>query len=114
MCLLVYCGCFFFFVFTAFPQMCVTAIGNLMQASVKEGSPRTMFSKERDIIPFIDSHWEGMTTMPRRVTQSWHSTVSWICCYMYYFGLFFCLNFVVSYPKYEMNFNKKVFCCLYL
>ncbi|XP_069680550.1 set1/Ash2 histone methyltransferase complex subunit ASH2 [Periplaneta americana] len=58
-----------------FPQMCVTAIGNLMQASVKEGSPRTMFSKERDIIPFIDSHWEGMTTMPRRVTQSWHSTI---------------------------------------
>ncbi|PSN44435.1 Set1/Ash2 histone methyltransferase complex subunit ASH2 [Blattella germanica] len=59
----------------AFPQMCVTAIGNLMQASVKEGSPRTMFSKDRDIIPFIDSHWEGMTTMPRRVTQSWHSTI---------------------------------------
>ncbi|KDR18916.1 set1/Ash2 histone methyltransferase complex subunit ASH2 isoform X1 [Zootermopsis nevadensis] len=58
-----------------FPQMCVTAIGNLMQASVKEGSPRVMFSKERDIIPFIDSHWEGMTTMPRRVTQSWHSTI---------------------------------------
>lgn len=55
--------------------MCVTAIGNLMQASVKEGSPRTMFSKERDIIPFIDSHWEGMTTMPRRVTQSWHVTI---------------------------------------
>jgi len=52
--------------------MCVTAVGNLMQASVKEGSPCTMFSKERDIIPFIDSHWEGMTTMPRRVTQSWH------------------------------------------
>lgn len=59
----------------AFPQMCVTAIGNMMQASVKEGSPRTMFSKERDIIPFIDSHWEGMTTMPRRVTQSWHATI---------------------------------------
>lgn len=59
-----------------FPQMCVTALGNLMQASVKEGSPRTMFSKERDIIPFIDSHWEGMTTMPRRVTQSWHSTIN--------------------------------------
>jgi hypothetical protein len=61
--------------------MCVTAIGNLMQASVKEGSPRIMFSKERDIIPFIDSHWEGMTTMPRRVTQSWHSTVSCLCCF---------------------------------
>jgi Set1/Ash2 histone methyltransferase complex subunit ASH2 len=68
----------------AFPQMCVTALGNLMQASVKEGSPRTMFSKERDIIPFIDSHWEGMTTMPRRVTQSWHSTVS--CLLLFFSG----------------------------
>ncbi|KAK7865162.1 hypothetical protein R5R35_002221 [Gryllus longicercus] len=59
----------------AFPQMCITALGNLMQASVKEGNPRRLFSKDRDIIPFIDSHWEGMTTMPRRVTQSWHSTI---------------------------------------
>ncbi|XP_046668089.1 set1/Ash2 histone methyltransferase complex subunit ASH2 isoform X1 [Homalodisca vitripennis] len=58
-----------------FPQMCVTAIGNLTQASIKEGKPRTKFSKERDIIPFIDAHWEGMTTTSRRVTQSWHSTV---------------------------------------
>lgn len=56
--------------------MCVTAIANLTQASVKEGRPRMKFSKDRDIIPFIDSHWEGMTTTPRRVTQSWHSTVS--------------------------------------
>nr|CAD7399030.1 unnamed protein product [Timema cristinae] len=55
--------------------MCLTAIGNLMQASVKEGSPRTLFSKDREIIPFIDCHWESMTTMPRRVTQSWHMTV---------------------------------------
>ncbi|XP_063216211.1 set1/Ash2 histone methyltransferase complex subunit ASH2 isoform X2 [Bacillus rossius redtenbacheri] len=58
-----------------FSQMCVTAIGNLTQASVKAGVPRAMFSKDREIIPFIDSHWEGMTTMPRRVTQSWHATV---------------------------------------
>ncbi|XP_067009311.1 set1/Ash2 histone methyltransferase complex subunit ASH2 isoform X2 [Anabrus simplex] len=57
------------------PEMCVTALGNLMQASIKEGSPRSMFSKDKDIIPFIESHWEGMTTMPRRVTQSWHSTI---------------------------------------
>nr|CAD7568241.1 unnamed protein product [Timema californicum] len=58
-----------------FPQMCVTAIGNLMQASVKEGKPRKMFSKDHDIVPFIDCHWEGMTTMARRVTQSWHATI---------------------------------------
>ncbi|KAF4517988.1 hypothetical protein B566_EDAN008823 [Ephemera danica] len=59
----------------AFPQMCITAIANLMQASIKEGAPKSMFSKDREIIPFIDNHWEGMTTMPRRVTQSWHSTI---------------------------------------
>ncbi|XP_049792605.1 set1/Ash2 histone methyltransferase complex subunit ASH2-like [Schistocerca nitens] len=59
----------------AFTQMCVTALGNLKHASAKEGTPRTMFSKDKEIVPFIDLHWEGMTTMPRRVTQSWHSTI---------------------------------------
>ncbi|XP_065344376.1 set1/Ash2 histone methyltransferase complex subunit ASH2 [Cloeon dipterum] len=58
-----------------FPHMCITAIANLMQASIKEGMPRTMFSKDLDIIPFMESHWEGMTTMSRRVTQSWHATI---------------------------------------
>ncbi|XP_075217314.1 set1/Ash2 histone methyltransferase complex subunit ash2 isoform X2 [Lycorma delicatula] len=58
-----------------FPQMCVTALGNLMQQSIKEGTPQTCFSKDKHIIPFIESHWEGMTTIPRRVTQSWHATV---------------------------------------
>ncbi|XP_065199771.1 set1/Ash2 histone methyltransferase complex subunit ASH2 [Planococcus citri] len=56
-------------------QLCVTAIGNLIQSSIKEGKPKKYFSKDKDIIPFIDSHWEGMTTTARRVTQSWHSTV---------------------------------------
>lgn len=57
-------------------QICITALGNLAQASVKEGKPKTMFNKDKEIIPFIDTYWEGMTTMPRRVTQSWHATVS--------------------------------------
>ncbi|RZF45134.1 hypothetical protein LSTR_LSTR000544 [Laodelphax striatellus] len=58
-----------------FPQMCVTALGNLMQQSIKEGASQTQFSKDKHIIPFIDCHWDSMTTTPRRVTQSWHSTV---------------------------------------
>ncbi|XP_045765530.1 set1/Ash2 histone methyltransferase complex subunit ASH2 isoform X1 [Maniola jurtina] len=58
-----------------FPQMCLTAIANLKQESSKEGSNRNMFSKDRDIIPYIDQYWEAMTTMPRRVTQSWYATV---------------------------------------
>lgn len=58
-----------------FPQMCVTALANLQQISLKDGSNRMIFSKDKDVIPFIEQHWEGMTTMPRRVTQSWHATV---------------------------------------
>ncbi|CAB3221102.1 unnamed protein product [Arctia plantaginis] len=58
-----------------FPQMCLTAIANLKQDSVKVGSNRHLFSKDREIIPYIDQYWEAMTTMPRRVTQSWYATV---------------------------------------
>ncbi|CAH0763569.1 unnamed protein product [Diatraea saccharalis] len=58
-----------------FPQMCLTAIANLRQESVKDGSNKLLFSKDREIIPYIDQYWEAMTTMPRRVTQSWYATV---------------------------------------
>ncbi|KAL9694160.1 hypothetical protein quinque_013445 [Culex quinquefasciatus] len=57
------------------PQMCITAIANLRQASIKEGKPRLMFSKDQDIIPYMDHYWESMTTMSRRSTQSWYATV---------------------------------------
>lgn len=62
-------------IISEFPQMCVTALANLQQSSLKDGSNRMIFSKDKDVIPFIEQHWEGMTTMPRRVTQSWHATV---------------------------------------
>ncbi|XP_032796232.1 set1/Ash2 histone methyltransferase complex subunit ASH2 isoform X2 [Daphnia magna] len=58
-----------------FTQMCITTIANLMQNSTKEGTSRQYFSRDREIVPYIDSHWEYLTTMPRRVTQSWHSTI---------------------------------------
>lgn len=54
------------FCFLAFPQMCLTAIANLRQESVKDGSNKLLFSKDREIIPYIDQYWEAMTTMPRR------------------------------------------------
>ncbi|CAH0558837.1 unnamed protein product [Brassicogethes aeneus] len=57
-------------------QMCITAIANLHQTSVKDGNNKTMFSKEKEIIPFIDYYWEAITTTSRRVTQSWHVTVT--------------------------------------
>ncbi|KAF5276970.1 hypothetical protein FQR65_LT16110 [Abscondita terminalis] len=56
-------------------QMCVTAIANLQQESHKGGINRIMFSKDKEIIPYIEYHWEALTTTARRVTQSWHSTV---------------------------------------
>ncbi|KPJ05990.1 Set1/Ash2 histone methyltransferase complex subunit ASH2 [Papilio machaon] len=49
-----------------FPQMCLTAIANLQQESSKEGNNKMLFSKDREIIPYIDQYWEAMTTMPRR------------------------------------------------
>lgn len=55
--------------------MCITAIANMRQNSLKEGKPKNIFSKDKDIIPFLEQYWESMTTMPRRVTQSWYSTV---------------------------------------
>nr|WAB05091.1 trithorax protein Ash2 [Colaphellus bowringi] len=57
-------------------QMCVTAIANLQQSSFKEGNNRTMFSKDKEIIPYIEYYWEALTTTSRRVTQSWHITVT--------------------------------------
>nr|SVE76294.1 EOG090X03NS [Daphnia longispina] len=60
---------------TEFTQMCITTIANLMQNSTKEGASRQYFSRDREIVPYVDSHWEYLTTMPRRVTQSWHSTI---------------------------------------
>lgn len=60
---------------SAITQMCITAIGNMQQASVKDGNVRYTFSRDKEIIPYIDQYWDSITTMPRRVTQSWYSTV---------------------------------------
>ncbi|XP_039968548.1 set1/Ash2 histone methyltransferase complex subunit ASH2 isoform X4 [Bactrocera neohumeralis] len=57
------------------PQMCVTAIANMQQNALKDGKSKFLFSKDKEIIPYIEQYWEAMTTMPRRVTQSWYSTV---------------------------------------
>nr|XP_036212895.1 set1/Ash2 histone methyltransferase complex subunit ASH2 isoform X7 [Bactrocera oleae] len=57
------------------PQMCVTAIANMQQNALKDGKTKFLFSKDKEIIPYIEQYWEAMTTMPRRVTQSWYSTV---------------------------------------
>lgn len=56
---------------TGISQMCITAIANLQQSAIKEGKSKQLFGKDQEIIPYIEQYWEAMTTMPRRVTQSW-------------------------------------------
>ncbi|XP_075542537.1 set1/Ash2 histone methyltransferase complex subunit ash2 isoform X2 [Dermacentor variabilis] len=58
-----------------FSQMCVTALANLIQKNRAEGGSQALFSKDKEIIPFIEKNWENMTTVPRRVKQTWHTTV---------------------------------------
>lgn len=56
-------------------QMCITTIANLQRKTVKDGSPRYMFSKDREIIPFIEAYWESITTQARKQTNGWYSTI---------------------------------------
>ncbi|KAM8704008.1 hypothetical protein ACLKA7_008607 [Drosophila subpalustris] len=56
-------------------QMCQCAIANMQQAALRDAKPQIQFSKDKEIIPYIEQYWEAMTTMPRRLTQSWYSTV---------------------------------------
>lgn len=54
--------------------MCVTTLANLHHAAQAKGKP-LLFAKDTEILPYLEQHWEAMTTMPRRVTQSWYTTV---------------------------------------
>lgn len=56
-------------------QMCVTALANLQRKTVKDGNPRFLFSKDREIIPFIEAYWESITTQARKQTTGWYSTI---------------------------------------
>lgn len=47
----------------------------MQQAALREGRSQIQFNKDKEIIPYIEQFWEAMTTMPRRLTQSWYSTV---------------------------------------
>lgn len=57
------------------PQMCITALANLIQANTKEDKKKIMYHKDKEILPFIDNYWESMTTLPRRTTLSWFTTI---------------------------------------
>ncbi|XP_030835126.1 set1/Ash2 histone methyltransferase complex subunit ASH2 isoform X1 [Strongylocentrotus purpuratus] len=58
-----------------FKELCQCALANLQAQHKTQDPPKTMFSKETDLIPFIDTHWEQLTPMPRRTTITWHGTI---------------------------------------
>lgn len=57
------------------PQMCITTIANLQRKTMKDGNPRYLFSKDKEIIPFIEAYWESITTLARKQTTGWYSTI---------------------------------------
>lgn len=54
-----------------FTQICQTAVANLILLH----PDKRLFSKDKDIVPFIDKNWESLTSMPRRTKNAWHNTV---------------------------------------
>ncbi|XP_072227724.1 set1/Ash2 histone methyltransferase complex subunit ASH2 isoform X2 [Leuresthes tenuis] len=57
-------------------EMCLTALANLTWRSrTKDEHPKTMFSKDKDIIPFIDKYWECMTTRQRPGKLTWPNNI---------------------------------------
>ncbi|KAM9456512.1 set1/Ash2 histone methyltransferase complex subunit ASH2 isoform 2-T2 [Clarias gariepinus] len=57
-------------------EMCLTALANLTWRSrTREEHPKTMFSKDKDIIPFIDKYWECMTTRQRPGKLTWPNNI---------------------------------------
>ncbi|XP_072165071.1 set1/Ash2 histone methyltransferase complex subunit ASH2-like [Diadema setosum] len=58
-----------------FRELCHCALANLLAKHKNDDPPKVLFSKEADLIPFIDTHWEQLTPMPRRTTVTWHGTI---------------------------------------
>ncbi|XP_026152811.1 set1/Ash2 histone methyltransferase complex subunit ASH2 isoform X1 [Mastacembelus armatus] len=56
-------------------EMCLTALANLTWRSRTQEHPKTMFSKDKDIIPFIDKYWECMTTRQRPGKLTWPNNI---------------------------------------
>uniref|UniRef100_A0A8C4QHN1 Ash2 like, histone lysine methyltransferase complex subunit n=1 Tax=Eptatretus burgeri TaxID=7764 RepID=A0A8C4QHN1_EPTBU len=62
-------------------EMCVTTLANLTWRSrCKDNHPTTLFSKDKDIIPFIDQFWESLTTRPRPSKQTWPTNIVKTMC----------------------------------
>jgi Set1/Ash2 histone methyltransferase complex subunit ASH2 len=62
----------------SFHQLCLTALANLTAESRSSNDDRAKqyFSKDKEIIPFIDKNWDAMTSVARRSKPTWHATIS--------------------------------------
>ncbi|PKU28459.1 set1 ash2 histone methyltransferase complex subunit ash2 isoform x2 [Limosa lapponica baueri] len=61
--------------------MCLSALANLTwQSRTQDEHPKTMFSKDKDIIPFIDKYWECMTTRQRPGKMTWPNNIVKTMC----------------------------------
>ncbi|XP_068130705.1 set1/Ash2 histone methyltransferase complex subunit ASH2 [Hyperolius riggenbachi] len=57
-------------------EMCLTTLANLTwQSRNQDEHPKTMFSKDKDIIPFIDKYWESLTTRQRPGKMTWPNSI---------------------------------------
>ncbi|KAE8619499.1 hypothetical protein XENTR_v10009814 [Xenopus tropicalis] len=57
-------------------EMCLTGLANLTwQSRNQDEHPKTMFSKDKDIIPFIDKYWESLTTRQRPGKMTWPNSI---------------------------------------
>ncbi|XP_060712687.1 set1/Ash2 histone methyltransferase complex subunit ASH2 isoform X4 [Hemiscyllium ocellatum] len=57
-------------------EMCLTGLANLTWRSrTQDEHPKTMFSKDKDIIPFIDKYWECLTTRQRPSKITWPNNI---------------------------------------
>lgn len=54
-----------------FAVMCQTALANLMWRN----NGRLYFSKEKELIPFLEEFWEELTTQPRKGNNSWYPNI---------------------------------------
>ncbi|KAJ7305142.1 hypothetical protein JRQ81_011024 [Phrynocephalus forsythii] len=62
-------------------EMCLSALANLTwQSRFQDEHPKTMFSKDKDIIPFIDKYWEYMTTRQRPGKMTWPNNIVKTMC----------------------------------
>ena len=57
-----------------FSQICQTAIANLIHAHSSE--EKIAFSKDKEIIPFIDVNWNILANKPKPQKNTWHSSVA--------------------------------------